>query len=346
MGPMICDEEHAAGFMKVNLWSNWANGATGLMWWCANEQSHLNAPPYDWNMCERELGMLDKNRQPKPMLLVMKQFSEELAQLSLPLPYRTTDGICILSRGQDHWGIAYMTYILAKQAGLTLDFAYCEQELPDSALYFLPSVRTAAMSKKRYDLLKQKVYDGATLYISINNAFLTEFEDFTGLRVETAYATSVQGKVELAEAKIAYRKSYQFNLILKGAQAILSEESGNPLFTRADYGNGTVYFLNFPMEEMLLGEPDGVKEDCYIIYQKAADAILSRHQIGKSNPFVGCTLHQGEDRDYAVLVNYTAQVQKTGFTVRGEYRQADGLYGNAEILPPFGSAVVGLKKVL
>jgi hypothetical protein len=45
MGPMICNEETAARFMRVNLFSNWANGAMGVLWWCANEQSHLTAPP-------------------------------------------------------------------------------------------------------------------------------------------------------------------------------------------------------------------------------------------------------------------------------------------------------------
>lgn len=58
MGPMIADEEHTAQFMRANLFSNWANGATGLLWWCAHDQTKLTAPPYDWNMCERELGML------------------------------------------------------------------------------------------------------------------------------------------------------------------------------------------------------------------------------------------------------------------------------------------------
>lgn len=68
MGPMICNNELAAGFMRVNLFSNWANGGEGVMWWCANEQSHLTAPPYEWNMCERELGMLDLENAPKSIL--------------------------------------------------------------------------------------------------------------------------------------------------------------------------------------------------------------------------------------------------------------------------------------
>ena len=44
MGPMICDDEITANFMKLNLYSNWVNGALGVMWWCANEQLHLKFP--------------------------------------------------------------------------------------------------------------------------------------------------------------------------------------------------------------------------------------------------------------------------------------------------------------
>lgn len=89
------------------------------------------------------------------MLLEMKQFSQLMDRLNLNLPRRTADGVCILTQGQDHWGIAYMTYVLAKQANLTLDFSYCEQELPDSPLYLLPSVTNLTMSKYSYDRLKQ-----------------------------------------------------------------------------------------------------------------------------------------------------------------------------------------------
>lgn len=59
MEPMNLDEEKAADFLRANLWSNWANGSLGVLWWCAFDQTGLTAPPYDWNMCERELGMLD-----------------------------------------------------------------------------------------------------------------------------------------------------------------------------------------------------------------------------------------------------------------------------------------------
>ncbi len=125
-------------------------------------------------------------------------------RLNLNLPRRTADGVCILTQGQDHWGIAYMTYVLAKQANLTLDFSYCEQELPDSPLYLLPSVTNLTMSKYSYDRLKQRVAQGATLYLSMDDGFLTEFEELTGLRVVLARNAEDGGSLCLPDCRIRW----------------------------------------------------------------------------------------------------------------------------------------------
>lgn len=342
MGPMICSDANAAGFMKVNLWSNWAHGACGLMWWCAHEQSHLTAAPYDWNMCERELGMLDSSRQPKPMLLELKRFREEQAGLDLKLPDKETDGIIILSQGQDHWGIAYMSYLLAKQAGLTLSFTYCEQELPNSSLYFLPSVGRAVMSRKSYDDLKRKVYEGAALYISSNNGMFTEFQELTGLGVEYSCAAPDQGVAYLEGKKIPYRRPYRRHLRAAGAQVLLQDEGGAPLYSVSAYGAGKVYFLNFPVEEMLLTEEDGLNRSYYELYGMAARDVLRKRGLKKENPGVGMTVHRGCGEDYVVLINYTDQEQDPGFDAGSRY-SSQTLYGNRDSIEAFGTAVICLK---
>ncbi len=341
MGPMVCAEEKAAGFLKVNLWSNWVHGAPGLLWWCAHEQSHLDAPPYDWNMCERELGMTDRKHQPKPTLLQMKEFRKELDALQLILPYRETDGICILSRGQDHWGIAYMSYLLAKQAGITLDFAYCEQELPDSGLYFLPSASMAVMSKRRYEHLKWKVYEGAVLYISINDGIFTEFEELTGFTVVRAYRVQKEGCVMWDDEQIPYKKPYQIEMEATRAEVLLSDENENPLFGVAQYGKGKIFFLNFPVEEMLLTEEKGLDKAYYRFYQAAAGDIWKTKGIHKNNPYVGITFHRGKDRDYIVLVNYTAEEQKPGLSVDSLVcPDVTVLRGSREAIEPYGAVIL------
>ena len=344
MGPMICSDENAAGFLKVNLWSNWANGGAGLLWWCAHDQSLLTQPPYDWNMCERELGMLDVRMQPKPVLKQMKSFREQLSDLAFDLPYREADGVCILSHEQDHWGIAYMTYLLAKQAQLTLEFVHCEQELPDTGLYFLPSASGQVMSKHSYDSLKKKVYEGAVLYLSINDGIFTEFEELTGFRVLYTQRAENSGCASWKGRRIPYRRSYRMRLEAVRAEVILEDEDANPLFGMAQYGAGKVYLLNFPLEEMLLTETHGFEEAYYRFYTDASVEVTQRRGISRQNPFVGITLHHGEDSDYAVLVNYTAVEQKVGVKTDNRYRKVEALHGNADRIEPFGAAVLRLNK--
>jgi hypothetical protein len=178
---MICSDEKAADFLRLNMFSLWANGASGVMWWCNHDQNLLNSFPYTVNMIERELGLIDNKNKPKPALAEMKKFSDFLEKNEFTLPKAREHGVCLLTKGQDHWGVAYMTYALAKSTGLNLKFSYThEQELPPSNLYLMPSVEgMALMHKKTFDELLEKVSNGADLYVSVGNAFLEGFEEFT-----------------------------------------------------------------------------------------------------------------------------------------------------------------------
>ena len=338
MGPMNLVEDLAAGFLKTNLWSNWAHGAPGVLWWCAFDQSELTAPPYDWNMFERELGMVDTCGNPKPVLLQMKQFSRQLQELDLDLPAKTTDGVCILSWGQDHAGIAFMSFLLAKQAGLTLAFSHCDQPIPESDLYFLPSVHTDNMSRRRYMELKQKIFDGATLYISVRDGTFTEFEALTGFRVITAAKAGKRGYLYWENEKLPYAKPHKLQLEATRAEVLALDEAGEPAFGVATYGKGKVYFLNLPLEEMLLTDENGFDAPWYGIYETVASPILEGRNIRKSNPKVGLTLH-GE---YAVLVNYSAEMQDSGLSTDADIEY---IYGNPAQIPGFDAAIVRITEL-
>ena len=339
MGPMNLSEELAADFLRVNLWSNWAHGAPGVLWWCGFDQTELTAPPYDWNMFERELGMIKTDMQPKPVILQMQAFAKQLAELNLDLPAKKTDGVCILSWRQDHAGIAFMSFLLAKQAGLTLEFAHCDQPLPDSDLYFLPSVHTDNMSRRSYMALKQKVYDGATLCISVRDGTFTEFEEFTGLRVISAARSGKSGSIQLGDRQLDYTKPHTFKLEATRAEVLLRDEAGEPVFAVASYGKGKVYFLNLPLEEMLLTEENGFDLPWYEIYKMAAEEKLKERPFILNNPQVGLTFNG----DYAVLVNYSGQTQDAGIRWQDPQMEADVIYGDPAAIAPCDAAILKLK---
>lgn len=350
LGPMICSNKIAGDFMRVNLFSNLANGASGLMWWCANEQLALTAPPYAWKMEENELGMLDKHRRPKPMLLEMKKFSELVKNWDFELPYRKTDVTCILTEGQDHWGIAYMSYILAKQAGLTMDFIYGGDELPESKVYFMPSVRTSPLRKDSYHELKRRIADGATLYLSQNDTFLSEFEELTGLQVQYVNCSGAAGSFPLPQQCRESGRSLTFNssraTIVRSvdAEVLASDEEGNPVIAHFHYGKGEVYYVNFPLEEMLLNRKDAFSEPYYQLYQLPAAEVLKEKAVISECPYIGVTEHEDGDGRYVMLINYSAKEVETQMQINKDYEIASVVYGDLEKIAPCDALLLKLKR--
>ncbi|MCL2051603.1 MAG: cellulase family glycosylhydrolase [Lachnospiraceae bacterium] len=322
MGPMNCDDETAALFAKVNLYSNWANKAAGMMWWCANEQTDLLTPPYTWNMCEVELGMTDRTGKPKPLLREFKRFSEFLFHLDFELPIAYEDGVLILSKDQDHWGIAYMAYVLAKQAGVNLRFANGELELPDSSVYLLPSVKGhLVMAREKYLALIEKVRNGATLYLSNDDCILANFAELTGLKIEDSCKSE-----RLIKAN--------------GAEVLVANQEEMPIFTKYNYGKGTVYYLDYPLEAMLLNEYGAFERQHYTIYEEVFNCQYDTHIVWCDNKNIGVTQHFGKEKSYAVLINYSGESISFDLSINKKYK-LKRLIGDAfKRIEPFGVIIL------
>ena len=346
LGNMMCDEETAAGFLKVNMFSNWAHGSPGVIWWCANDQMMLETPPYCWNMCEVELGLLDKNRKEKPLLVEMKKFSEFVKKVDFELPKAHEDGVCLVTDGQDQWGAAYMTYILAKMAKINIKFAYASEGIPESDIYMLPSVASLRMMPSyRYKELRKKIFDGATLYLSVNNPIISEFEELTGVRIKDSRTCYDGGTFEFADKKMTYTKSRQFLLEETRAKVLCRDENRNPIVTECAYGKGRVYFVNFPMETRLLDVPDVHKTDYYEIYRMIFEEKISGHIADSDNGCVGITEHYENDNSaYIVLVNYSGKAASTNLRIRSDYHIEKTIYGNADTIAPYDAAILKVSK--
>ena len=59
-------------------------------------------------------------------------------------------------------------------------------------------------------------------------------------------------------------------------------------------------------------EEDGFEKEYCRIYRKAAEDLLEDRGFQKENPWVGMTVHEGENEDFIVLINYTSREQKPG----------------------------------
>lgn len=83
------------------------------------EHLNLKNPPYSWSMMERQLGMVDVNRNPKPVGKAIKKMSGALSALPPTSSFKKrVDAVCVLTRELDKQGVACSANILAKQARL------------------------------------------------------------------------------------------------------------------------------------------------------------------------------------------------------------------------------------
>ena len=340
LGNMMVAEDVAAGYARTNLYSLWAHDCRGFLWWCAHEQSHLTHAPYDWNQVELELGLYRSDGSAKPVLREMTAFSEFLDLLPVSmLPPRLVDGICVLSRQQDSWGAAYSSFVLAKQAGLELEFRYSDQELPDAPLYLLPCLNgMSPFTNRWWNGLLRRVREGADLYLSLDSALIGGFEELTGLRVLTRSRAEGQemildfGRPDMAPLPVW--SSFRFKLQTTTARVLATGVNGNPIFTVNQYGQGRVYVVTCPLETSLSEKPDifDGPHDYASVYRCLREKPASRHIASIENQDIGITEHVlDESTRLLVLVNYAPLPAAVMLTLASGWSVDRALRGGLEL---------------
>lgn len=343
LGPSTCDYDVAAAFIKTNFYSTWANNINGLMWWCANEQVNLSTAPYKWNMMERELGFMDENRKPRKILEEFKNFSDFLKKFNDDLPELEYDGVCVLSRDQDQWGMAYVSYMLGKQAGVNIAFTSYKDKLPDSDVYLLPSISgTRIIDKPIFDSIIEKVKEGAVLYISNESGTIAKLEELADVHICNSLMDDSVSHMDFDGEKIDISRKRKY--IIESSHAIAYEDDSMPVFTKCPCGKGYIYYLNFPVEFMMLDRHYFDKGEHYRIYKEVFKNKLKKHVAIRENKYIGLTIHESGDKCYAVLINYSDKTQKTGFKLANGYEIAKVIKGNPDEIEPNDAAVVMLKK--
>lgn len=337
LGPMEANEFSKTGFLRSILFNNWAQDCHGLMWWCAYDQNQLAFPPYEWAAVERDLGLFRTDRSAKPVVNEISKFRKFLDSLPFEsLPERKKEAVCILTEGQDQWGVAYSSFILAKQAGFDLEFQYANQPIKDAPLYILPSIKGLSLINRTDWLgILDKVKEGAILYVSIDQGFLSHFLEPAGIEVVTSQNRNEWANFISNDGSI---KTFSMNagrkLTIKttSAKVLAHETDGNPLFTVNSYGKGKIYFLDMPMEMNLTNTPGAFTEnpsECWKIYQTIAAEIIDKSRIvQKNDPMVGITEHDlSATEKVVVMINYSPVDRDVAITVKDSWKIEKAFYG-------------------
>lgn len=315
LGPMICSEEVAADYVRASAFSCFAHNLRGFVWWCANDQTELSQTPYDWDGVERELGLFRVDGSKKPVvdaLAELQKFADDFPYGTLP--ERIRDAVCVLTRGQDVWSAAYGSFMLAKQAGFDITYAWCEDEIPEASSYLLPSVSGYSYISRHVMLdLLERVRNGASLYISSNDALPSNFTELTGLKVITRSRRISEDRVKLGEDEFCMSSAFKLILENVNANVLASSDDGCPAFTALKYGAGQIYYLAFPIETAAANNICVISGTNAVPYYRFYEKLGFRSEnktAVSSSPYICVTEHiVNESERLLCLINYLPEKQ-------------------------------------
>ncbi len=345
LGPMLGSEEQAAAYARTVLFSLWSCDTRAFLWWCAYDQNRLGFAPYRWSALERELGLFRSNRRPKPVLHELSRFSRWLETLPFQtLPPRLTEAVCLLTHGQDSWGAAYSAMILARQAHFDLVFRKADQRLPDASLYLLPSLSGASpLPQQAWETLLDRVANGAILYLSIHDAFLSSFQDALGLQINSRFKTPAPLQIRLlseppTDPPFTVPATYGYELAIPGSARILAEDQEKrPLYVQIPFGKGQMFFLTFPLEIQLASVPGCFHRPTappfWKLYAAFTPWLRRERLLHALPPEIGATEHPlDRSSRVLVLVNHSPATREFSFLLPHSWKIQQILYGH----PPSG----------
>ncbi len=327
LGPMISNERVAADYIRASAFSSWAHGLYGFVWWCANEQKHLTHTPYDWNAVERELGLFHLDGTKKPVLDAMTEISKFASEFEYgALPERIKDATVVLTRKQDTWAAAYGSFIIAKQAGLDVDFIWHEDKLPNSDVYILPSLQSdTPLNLGKYIELIKRAEDGATLVMSIDDALLSPFEEVTGMSVVTRSRRCKNNAVTLANGTaLPFNSSFKLVTESVGANILLRADDGTPAVTEYKYGKGRICLILSPIEANTATMPQVVSGEDAVPYYKIYELLGLRSEkkcAKSSSQYTTVTEHPvDENTRILAILNHCPNREDVKITLSGGYK--------------------------
>ena len=334
MGPMVASEAQSAAFIRSSMLNLWAHDCRGLLWWCSSDQKFLTHAPYSWNACERELGLVTEDGRKKEFMLEIERIKKMIDSLPFEsLPKRIVDAVCIIGDVNDTWGVAYSSFILAKQAGFDIEFQQEDQPIKDAPLYILPSIcGCKGMKLHRWNKLLEKVQNGSSLYISLNDGYVAGFEELTGLSVNFRSKRNGKANIHIGDKTMLLGGGVKIDITVKKAEIFASEADGNPVFSCHNYGKGKVYFFALPLENELLSDScmfSDSNSDTYAeIYRMISKDIRSNRVLSGKPLQLGITEHPVSEKErIAVMVNMSPEKMSASINVKEGWEITKTLYG-------------------
>lgn len=307
-GPEYLSDGRAEAYCRTVLYSAYAHGLGGMLWWCAYAFDKCPEQlPYRWVALERNLGALTADREPYGASRAMKSFQQEIRDLPYgKLPPRRIDCIVLTSQMDKSlmWQTAYGSFILSTQAGFEIEFCdiLSRDVLPPSKFYLIPGIMGFnVMPLGKYRQLLQAASDGATVCFTAGSGMLQPFGAEFGCCVDYCaekperVSFTVDGSGETFEADSPVTR----RLSADGCEVFGRDNSGSPVLIRHRYGKGQLIYLNVPVEQA------AITQECklYKVYRRIAE--LAGLTMPEKAPEIGITHHPLPDGgEIRIAINY------------------------------------------
>ena len=178
-------------------------------------------------------------------------------------------------------------------------------------------------------------YNGAVLYVSNGDAFFNKREEVFGASVISSEDTYDSGTFTFNGSVIPYERYCKVGIEPTTAQVLANDGNGKPIFTVNNFGKGKIYYLNFPLEDMLSRQNHAFDGGAYKIYEYVLKELLEKKTVRKLNSKVGVT----ENGSIATVINYSNEPVKTGLYLQNGKRIGHIFRGNPDYLEPCDGAV-------
>ena len=160
---------------------------------------------------------------------------------------------------------------------------------------FVMGLRTV----RGWEKLLERVRNGATLYLSLNDTILSGIDDVFGAGVRDRRMTNDTPEFRFdAGFSFTLPRRIRYRMNSYGAEVLGREADGNPAFFRHRFGKGMVYLLNFPLEAAAANTIGGFETDAWKLYRE----ILHPRRLAESpSPFLQLTEHHFADGRTALI---------------------------------------------
>ena len=157
--------------------------------------------------------------------------------------------------------------------------------------------------------------------------------------------TCEQSEMNLFGETIVFQRTKKYFIVPEDENNVIAyEKNGDAVLVQNDYGKGRVFYLNFPLEQMLLAGTERFENNHYLIYKTLLRDTLEKHCVTCNIPSVGITHHyEGEDAK-VVIINYSDRRYRLDLKIHEDYEIFSVIKGCIELIEPFSTIILKVTK--